>query len=1118
MPWVTVAGGDKLCVYASPATGHDAVNDSPPLYADMTRPPDVALRERLTPATPETIRRLLFVPLTELNIAPSSSTAPMPSLVASALDAVGTLSEWMPFDDGDFGRCASLARYSVYVALVVRVNALEKYCKTLRIHQTTSTTASDDSLIDALSYYMHAWLDAHLLAALAVERAAAPPVNGSEFMAALLDAYSPSMLTVFHEGELPALIDVVESCSFFSDMAPKSPDSADDADDAKDEDSITDDLTAMLNKTVPRRCGVRGVITHIEQACIKNAGVMYLLESLVAASLLGIYRHARERPALAERLRLYRVFFYVPPSELATLLERQRSMRGLRNVGDDEHFSLPASAVDDVVVGSYASACRRAGLPSTPEVSGISHDDWRRRELVYGFIAARVVKAAPPPAKKKKPVSQQQSYIYQNTIVNIVREYVILVLNRFLPHVFKELCSRTQWADWQTKVIVCMDTMRAAPPSPESVLRCVSSSSLPPKTLYQVELMSFTEAVVAACVSFLDTGIHSEQADGSERPLDAVVTPELEHVLRRLIARYPRSASGLNLLPVMAAPESDEEFERDYAAKGVVPFALFYASAATVREYRACAAIYARMPSPAVTTGLVRFLVNSCGMYQFMLVHAFAQAQLDCSRVYAFPLAEHLARQQAAVLRERLNVSEEEPLPIHLLTSFVCLQCREFRGALIPASAKPTNELPMSGSELVSFQTTCIEARVANTLRAQGFPSFETLVNEARCSGGTLFEYYRTHATIDSSTAIYPDDPSAFDALPTATATAQAWLRRVHEDAPECFDFDPSILLVDDVDIDERLPVVPLAAHMIESPLGEYAAYEEFLRRWEERNGRPFLCGHRSSDERKCRQTGAAMQKVANSITEQERESALRSANQRRRHDVRCYYRYSKCSRSRLLAVSMLGYGLRVDDAIIVACCLCLGYTRLDAAHWYNDTLACTRCYRRAAEGVSLSLGTFGASATAKCRGCSAVRKPGDKFTSTPAYDETAREFVTIYLCERHSKKKAWLFAAPNYHSLATIDAGIKANWGALRSWDAAHDYTASLFADADAEDVDEVAKLAVNMARACIGAEALDDDADDEDADEEEEDKKKKPVAAAVEPQRRRRVAADRRKGALVK
>ena len=91
---------------------------------------------------------------------------------------------------------------------------------------------------------------------------------------------------------------------------------------------------------------------------------------------------------------------------------------------------------------------------------------------------------------------------------------------------------------------------------------------------------------------------------------------------------------------------------------------------------------------------------------------------------------------------------------------------------------------------------------------------------------------------------------------------------------------------------------------------------------------------HRAA-ERKTHQTQAAMQKVEDSITPQQRAQALRAANQKRRHDMRAYNVYSLCSRTRLIAVSMLGFALRVDRHLIVACCSCLGYTKVSAAHWY---------------------------------------------------------------------------------------------------------------------------------------------------------------------------------------
>lgn len=227
----------------------------------MTCPPDVALAARLTPAsTPPAIHRLLFLDL-------SIEKPPPASLVRDALAAAGSMCEWMPFPA--FERYSTSPTHRLYTALVVRINVLEKYCRALRQYhaQQPTTPVGRDTVSDALSYYMHAWLDAHLLAALAIEQGVGPPADDSRFLAAVLAAYAPSRRTVFHEGELPALVSAVEACSFFSDMAPPPPSSSSAA-------SLVDELTAIFNKTIPRRCGVRNVIANIEQACVRDDGIM----------------------------------------------------------------------------------------------------------------------------------------------------------------------------------------------------------------------------------------------------------------------------------------------------------------------------------------------------------------------------------------------------------------------------------------------------------------------------------------------------------------------------------------------------------------------------------------------------------------------------------------------------------------------------------------------------------------------------------------------------------------------------------------------------------------------------------------------------------------------------
>jgi hypothetical protein len=863
-------------------------------------------------------------------------------------------------------------------------------------------------------------------------------------------------------------------------------------------------------------------MSNFESMFIRDDTIMYLSMATLAASLLGVYRHSRERPALTERLRLYRLFFYVPNTRLAR--------------------ALPRYNVEDGGGDSYATARRAESLPDTAESSHVADADWARRERIFAALASRL------PSEK----GQQRAYVYQNTIVVVVREFVIFVLERFLPHVHEELCARTSWRAWQRSVIECVDTMRATEPtSSPSVLRVVAPSTLPARSLYQIEVLPFVEAFAAACTAFLDAGESSENTiDGSERELDAMVTPELEYMLRHFVSQYGRSIA---LKPVVDRPRIDSRdgddwlgsFRREFIAHNRFPLTLFYATPEVIDAYCASYALYTSARSRSAPKDLALHLANTCGMYQFLLVRAFACAQIDASRIYSLPLARHVADRQAAAVRARFSLSPSEPIPRHILSTFVCSQCREFRGTLVRPSRKRQPDVTTSGSKNVAIQSWSLNLTVQRRLRDNGFPTYEHARTVAKECGGTLFKYYQQNATIDDASAMYPHDCTAFDAPADALAQTRAWLARIDADRPEPFSLEG---LDDDAARLEKLapqrrtaPVQSLSS--LESPLGTTYEYEEeFLRRWQAANGRRFIVGHRSADEaddaviwtcaskrykieeRKTRQTAAAERKVANSITPRERQQALRSANFRRRRDVRLYHYYSLCSRSHVIAVSMLGTAVRIDDALIVACCSCLAYTRLDDAQWYDDALICIRCQRRRRDASlaasssssssrasrraqSISITPSSLAVSIKCKACSTVQKDDMlPFLRASAYDETVRAFVDVYLCERHSRKKAWLFLAPTVHTLATIEAGLRDNWSSLRSWDPTRDYDVSMF-----ERKALSASQLMDMARADAGSGVFDNDDLDRD-DDDDADGTDTPTTMPAEQHRRRRVGADRR------
>ena len=62
------------------------------------------------------------------------------------------------------------------------------------------------------------------------------------------------------------------------------------------------------------------------------------------------------------------------------------------------------------------------------------------------------------------------------------------------------------------------------------------------------------------------------------------------------------------------------------------------------------------------------------------------------------------------------------------------------------------------------------------------------------------------------------------------------------------------------------------------------------------------------------------------------------------RRDLRCRFEYSLCEQTQLLETDLLGSALVIDGDVILACCKCLGYTRIVHAAWHGDAIVCSRC------------------------------------------------------------------------------------------------------------------------------------------------------------------------------
>lgn len=1041
MPWVTAGEAGNLYDFCpSLPVAHDTnekVTNSP--FYTATDAPDVALRRMLTGNCPEPVIDLLFCSLRDFH----KADLPADDRITRVLEliragVVRAPKDWTPHIVEADGK--SLAGRQVYTAFCLRVNILEALCRGMRAKQAEQAAGSPLTKLDACSYYCHLWLDAHLLFCIAIEAAGMCPSDGTFELTVLLDAYEPSAGMCFHEGQLPNLLDRIEACSFFGETS-----------------RTKDNLTYLFSKAVPHRCIVRDVIHIIETSCQQDRSIFFFFQSVIAASLLGTYRHVRNRPALAERLRLYHFFFFVPTPPVCTVIADARRNRGV---------SMPRAQAFRREFGGTGPAATEAEI---------------RCEIMYTWLSAIHTRGNDAATAGKK------RYLHQNTVVNVVREYLIFGLN-WLPHVLDELCERTDWLTWQNTVISCLDAMRASAPN-QHVLKDVNASLLPSKTLYQVEKMGFMQILAAECAKFLD----SDADGGSDQPVDAIFTSEMDVVLRRMIAKYPPHIVDLQVVPEVPGPTATwAEVEERFLQKGKFPLRLLYGSKIVIREFRAASDTYNTTPSPALAGGFVRFL-SKTSLYQLQLVQAFANACVDRSTIYAIPLPRHLAQKQVDVLRKRLN-AHEGPCPSHVLTTFVCRICRKFRGAL---SSSEDMDLPPFGSELVSFSTTSLESYKGK------LPTWQSLLQEAT-KHKSLFAWYKANSSIDGDLHPYPPDPSVFSATPDDLQVARTWYQKA------VVDFDAITFAPDPAGLPPvHVPQLPVLKGFRPEQVTEEAANalseDDFRAFWNFQIGKRPIIGHASTDpedrsviwtcaskyhkreERRTNQVMAAQLKVQDAITERQRESAQRTANVKRRHDMRFYHKFSLCSKARCWQVNMLGWAVRIDKTMYVGCCGCLGYGSMEDMHYHGDSLLCTGCWKKTTAGHGVNVGVIGSGTTIKCKQCKRLKRPDEEYFSTTVLADQSMRFVQIYFCERDMRKKSWLFSSPNYQSMATVELGIKADWGSLKQWDPRRDYLQLLMTGS--MDVQNDKQL-LKQVRKYMGDTTIDGDGegDGEEADEIEE------------------------------
>ena len=390
MPWVSLppsvcARGALLDISSAPPP-HAATKDRHDAFSDPARPlaqwPSSVLRPLLARLLPAELDALLFADLAALHSRGTlhrTARALLPAVRCSAGECT-----WNP--------CAvdvHAPGHALYSLLALRISVLERLRASF---QVDAAAAADVSL--ALRYCT-AYLDAHLLAACVIEdAAAAPPADDSPLEALLCREYGDMWRSgaAFGVHSLPnvspALLPAAGEhggCLFLGISEPPAAAAA-----------PPHPVQEILAKCVPRRCELRAVAALAREAAARDEAVADWLCAVLAAALLGVYRHARIVPPLPVRLRVYRAFFHAPRGALA------------------EHLANAARARGDCAAA--------AASPATPE---------RRAAL--------------------------QSW-NQDALGNALREYMCALLPLLDPALHAVLCAARNWRPWHASVAVCGDS------------------------------------------------------------------------------------------------------------------------------------------------------------------------------------------------------------------------------------------------------------------------------------------------------------------------------------------------------------------------------------------------------------------------------------------------------------------------------------------------------------------------------------------------------------------------------------------------------------------------------------------------------------------------------------
>jgi hypothetical protein len=291
--------------------------------------------------------------------------------------------------------------FAVYHTLVLRIRLLDALCR-----QLSSPLYGSDASHRRATQMAYAWLDAHLLMALAIDALAYVPTDASSEMQLLLQRYAPTHYTALRECDMPELTTELERCNLFVGGVA-----------AHKEDPFTD----LFSKALPREYETKDLVTKVADSAVRHAGFFAFLKLLLAATQLGLYEQSTVKAPFPVRYAVYRLFFFeldlsLRPSSRATPIAGTaaavRAQFDMCSLVPSLARVYTARASDiDVHYLSYAQSVAHtysaAMTPRRPKVAestkGVMHRS--RKKTLHVAIASR--SAQRPPAVDSEALRQR---------------------------------------------------------------------------------------------------------------------------------------------------------------------------------------------------------------------------------------------------------------------------------------------------------------------------------------------------------------------------------------------------------------------------------------------------------------------------------------------------------------------------------------------------------------------------------------------------------------------------------------------------------------------------------------------------------------------------------------